>query len=70
MSLNETDGFRRRNCGHIYPALALIKQVREVEPDSAVLYVGTHKGLENKLFPMRGSILKRLKFKDLNVHYH
>ncbi|MCC3237602.1 glycosyltransferase, partial [Pediococcus acidilactici] len=37
--------------GHIYPALALIKQVREVEPDSAVLYVGTHKGLENKIVP-------------------
>ncbi|WP_323051932.1 undecaprenyldiphospho-muramoylpentapeptide beta-N-acetylglucosaminyltransferase [Pediococcus acidilactici] len=47
--------------GHIYPALALIKQVREVEPDSAVLYVGTHKGLENKIVPNAGIDFKTIK---------
>lgn len=61
MSLNETDGSGGGTGGHIYPALALIKQVREVEPDSAVLYVGTHKGLENKIVPNAGIDFKTIK---------
>lgn len=37
--------------GHIYPALSIIKEVKKHEPDSEVLYIGTKKGLENKLVP-------------------
>lgn len=40
--------------GHIYPALALIEEVKKQEPDSAVLYVGTQRGLENKIVPTAG----------------
>lgn len=36
--------------GHIYPALALIEAIKQKEPDSEILYVGTHKGLEVVLF--------------------
>lgn len=32
--------------GHIYPALAIIKEIQNKEPDSEFLYVGTAKGLE------------------------
>lgn len=47
--------------GHIYPALALIKQVQENEPESKILYVGTHKGLESKIVPENGIDFKTIK---------
>ncbi|MDO4903334.1 MAG: undecaprenyldiphospho-muramoylpentapeptide beta-N-acetylglucosaminyltransferase [Limosilactobacillus sp.] len=40
--------------GHIYPALALIERLKEVEPNTEVLYVGTTRGLENKIVPDAG----------------
>ncbi|MCC3151412.1 glycosyltransferase, partial [Bifidobacterium bifidum] len=30
--------------GHIYPALALIERLKQVEPDTEVLYVGAKRG--------------------------
>ena len=27
--------------GHIYPALAIINKIKEKEPDSEILYIGT-----------------------------
>lgn len=48
--------------GHIYPALALIKQVKQSEPDSQILYVGTSKGLESKIVPDSG-----IDFKTINI---
>ncbi|MFC4651584.1 undecaprenyldiphospho-muramoylpentapeptide beta-N-acetylglucosaminyltransferase [Lactococcus nasutitermitis] len=48
--------------GHIYPALAFIHYLRSVEPDSEVLYVGTKRGLENKIVPAAG-----LDFKTVDV---
>lgn len=35
--------------GHIYPALALLNELKKVEPDVEVLYIGTEKGLEKKI---------------------
>lgn len=46
--------------GHIYPALALIERLKQVEPDTEVLYVGTTRGLENKIVPAAGLRLKTL----------
>ncbi|MBN6185938.1 undecaprenyldiphospho-muramoylpentapeptide beta-N-acetylglucosaminyltransferase [Aneurinibacillus sp. BA2021] len=40
--------------GHIYPALALVKEIKRQEPDSRVLYIGTEKGLEADLVPKEG----------------
>lgn len=40
--------------GHIYPALALIERLKEVDPHTEVLYVGTDRGLENKIVPAAG----------------
>ncbi|KRN94015.1 UDP-N-acetylglucosamine--N-acetylmuramyl-(pentapeptide) pyrophosphoryl-undecaprenol N-acetylglucosamine transferase [Pediococcus stilesii] len=48
--------------GHIYPALALIKQVKENEPNSEILYIGTQKGLESKIVPNSG-----IDFKTINI---
>lgn len=46
--------------GHIYPALALIERLKQVEPDTQVLYVGTTRGLENKIVPDAGIKLETM----------
>lgn len=35
--------------GHIYPALALIRTIKQKHPDTEFLYIGTEKGLESTL---------------------
>ncbi|WP_226619986.1 undecaprenyldiphospho-muramoylpentapeptide beta-N-acetylglucosaminyltransferase [Cytobacillus firmus] len=35
--------------GHIYPALALIRQIQKEHKDAEFLYIGTEKGLENTI---------------------
>ncbi len=37
--------------GHIYPALALIREIKKKDPTSEFLYVGTKNGLESKIVP-------------------
>ncbi|MBW7455294.1 undecaprenyldiphospho-muramoylpentapeptide beta-N-acetylglucosaminyltransferase [Paenibacillus sepulcri] len=40
--------------GHIYPALAIGRQVKEEAPDSSILYIGSPKGLESRIVPAQG----------------
>lgn len=40
--------------GHIYPALAILNKIKEKEPDSEFLYIGTHNRMENEIVPKRG----------------
>lgn len=40
--------------GHIYPALALIEDLKKKDPDAEVLYVGTGRGLESRIVPDAG----------------
>lgn len=40
---------RRRYRGHIYPALAFIKEVQRRHPNVEFLYIGTENGLEKKI---------------------
>lgn len=37
--------------GHIYPALALIREIQKTNKDAQFLYIGTINGLESKLVP-------------------
>ena len=37
--------------GHIYPALAIINKIKEYEPDSTFLYIGTHDRMEKDIIP-------------------
>ncbi|MFA5603307.1 MAG: undecaprenyldiphospho-muramoylpentapeptide beta-N-acetylglucosaminyltransferase [Bacilli bacterium] len=37
--------------GHIYPALALINKIKEKEPNSEFLYIGTHNRMEKDIIP-------------------
>jgi len=40
--------------GHILPALALADALRRADPDTAITCLGTERGLETRLVPMRG----------------
>ena len=37
--------------GHIYPALATIKKLKQRDSSANILYVGSTRGLENKIIP-------------------
>ena len=49
--------------GHIYPALAIIKKIKEMEPDSEFLYIGTHNRMENDIVPKHG-----IPFKTIEIY--
>ena len=40
--------------GHIYPALAILNKIKEHEPDSEFLYIGTHNRMEKDIVPKQG----------------
>ena len=40
--------------GHIYPALSIINIIKEKEPDSEFLYIGTHNRMEKDIVPKEG----------------
>jgi UDP-N-acetylglucosamine--N-acetylmuramyl-(pentapeptide) pyrophosphoryl-undecaprenol N-acetylglucosamine transferase len=40
--------------GHIYPALAIGREVTAREPGSSLLYIGTSRGLESRIVPQQG----------------
>lgn len=48
--------------GHIYPALAIINKIKEKEPGSEFLYIGTHNRMEKDIVPKRG-----IKYKPLTI---
>ncbi|RUS48433.1 undecaprenyldiphospho-muramoylpentapeptide beta-N-acetylglucosaminyltransferase [Cohnella sp. AR92] len=48
--------------GHIYPALAIGREVAEQEPGSSLLYIGTTKGLESRIVPNQG-----LPFESIDI---
>ena len=37
--------------GHIYPALAILNKIKEKEPNSQFLYIGTTDRMEAKIIP-------------------
>lgn len=39
--------------GHIYPALAIIDKIKEKEPNSEFIYIGTHNRMEKDIVPKR-----------------
>ena len=40
--------------GHIYPALAILNKIKEKEPNSEFLYIGTHNRMEKDIVPKVG----------------
>ena len=51
--------------GHIYPALAIINKIKEEEPDSEILYIGTTDRMEKDLIPNLGYKYEALEVKGL-----
>ena len=48
--------------GHIYPALALIREIKKETKDTNFLYIGTEKGLESKLVTR-----ENIPFKSIHI---
>ena len=51
--------------GHIYPALAILNEIKLNDPDAEILYVGTKEGLESKLIPKEGIEFKTIRVKGI-----
>lgn len=47
--------------GHINPAIAIANKIRQKNPDSEIIFIGTNHGLENDLVPRSGFELKRIE---------
>lgn len=52
--------------GHIYPALAIINKIKENEPDSEILYIGTHNRMEKDLIPTYGIPFESIEIYGFN----
>lgn len=46
--------------GHINPAISIANKIKEKEPKSEIIFIGTNHGLENDLVPRAGYKLKRI----------
>lgn len=51
--------------GHIYPALAILNEIKLNDKDADILYVGTKEGLESKLIPKEGINFKTIRVKGI-----
>ncbi|WP_028273792.1 undecaprenyldiphospho-muramoylpentapeptide beta-N-acetylglucosaminyltransferase [Atopococcus tabaci] len=47
--------------GHIYPALALMREMKKQYPDTEFLYIGTERGLESTIVPDNGVPFKAIE---------
>lgn len=52
--------------GHIYPALAIINKIKEMEPDSEFLYIGTHNRMEKDIVPNKGIPFESIEIYGIN----
>jgi UDP-N-acetylglucosamine--N-acetylmuramyl-(pentapeptide) pyrophosphoryl-undecaprenol N-acetylglucosamine transferase len=48
--------------GHIYPALALIREIQKKDKNAEFLYIGTERGLESNIVPREG-----IPFKSIHI---
>lgn len=51
--------------GHIYPALAIVDEIKKRDKNAEILYVGTEKGLEAEIVPEHGVPFKTITAKGL-----
>ena len=52
--------------GHIYPALAIINKIKEKEPKSEFLYIGTHNRMEKDIIPKHNIPFKSIEIYGFN----
>jgi len=46
--------------GHLFPAVALAERLKELDPESSVLFVGTERGIESRILPQLGWPLSKI----------
>ncbi|MBL7995962.1 undecaprenyldiphospho-muramoylpentapeptide beta-N-acetylglucosaminyltransferase [bacterium] len=51
--------------GHVFPALALGEEIRDQMPDAEILFIGTNRGLEDRVIPQAGFRLKTIVMSGL-----
>lgn len=51
--------------GHIYPALAIIKEIKDSDKNAKILYIGTKQGLEAELVPKEGIDFKTVRVQGM-----
>lgn len=51
--------------GHINPAIAIANTIREYDPDAKILFVGTKRGMENKLVTAAGYDIRHVEIRGL-----
>ena len=47
--------------GHIYPAVSIAREIQRRYKNAEIIFVGTEKGLESKIIPKEGFVLKTIK---------
>ncbi|HYE08749.1 MAG TPA: undecaprenyldiphospho-muramoylpentapeptide beta-N-acetylglucosaminyltransferase [Patescibacteria group bacterium] len=47
--------------GHIYPAVSIAREIQRRYKNVEIIFVGTEKGLESKIIPKEGFVLKTIK---------
>ena len=52
--------------GHIYPALAIINKIKEKEPNSEILYIGTKDRMEASIIPSKKIPYFGIEMKGIN----
>ena len=55
--------------GHINPGIAIANKIKENEPKSEIIFVGTNRGLENDLVPRAGYKLKTIEAYGLKKEF-
>jgi UDP-N-acetylglucosamine--N-acetylmuramyl-(pentapeptide) pyrophosphoryl-undecaprenol N-acetylglucosamine transferase len=51
--------------GHVYPALAIADLIKMNQPDSEIAFVGTERGIENRLVPAAGYPLYHIQIQGI-----
>lgn len=52
--------------GHIYPALSIVEKIKEKEPNSEFLYIGTHNRMEKDIIPKRNIPFESIEIYGFN----
>lgn len=51
--------------GHLYPALAVARKLKELEPEAEVIFSGSKRGLEGRIVPRAGFPLEMIRVEPL-----
>jgi len=49
--------------GHVYPGLAIAEEIKKLDPESNILFVGTKKGLESTVVPQAGHLFETINIR-------